>query len=171
MHTGRVAAPVGRDLCFSENRSLGRAKPRGIRVPFTEWAANHQPELATRTLQFPFEERSDEHDVLTNTARPGSSAGSSAGDTHRRGGLLGRGDAPFAWNGRGWWWSKASARRELHVRMIPSCHMCAGRRRLPVRAGAEFRGLFRTRGGCQAADSATGTRCARAVRARRCACA
>ena len=100
---------------------LGRAKARGVGVPFTGRAPDLQPELAERTLQFRIEERSDEHGLSDNHATLRRSASSSARDAAAEGWLAGRGIAPFAWNGRGWWCRQVSACGEVRPRMITSC--------------------------------------------------
>ena len=54
--------------CFSEDRGKPRAKARGISVPFTGCVPDLQPGPAEATSRSAFEERSEELDVLNNTA-------------------------------------------------------------------------------------------------------
>ena len=94
-----MAATDERDVSFSEDRGLHRAKARGVGVPFTGRAPDLQPGLAERTLQSRIEEPSDEHGPSDNHAPLRRSASSSARDAAAEGWLAGRGIAPFAWNG------------------------------------------------------------------------
>ena len=115
------AATVGLKACHGENLGKQRAKARAVGVPFTGRGPDLQPGEAEATSLSRFEERSEELDAHNNTARIRRSASSSARDAAAEGWLAGRGIAPFAWNGRGWWCRQVSACGEVRPRMITAC--------------------------------------------------